>query len=332
MNYNYIILGYSGNLYKNVFEGANKTNYSMYLSGLSREGIFTTLEKIYINEKVNSIVRLPFQKIWVEKKIKNLKKLYEQRGLLEDKTCFILSSRYASYEEAGFYLALRKYFNNPKIVYYFCDLVKIDARKQKLIRQIETQKFDKIFTYDPNDAEKYGFELINAPYSYSPEKTDSSKPDFDVYFIGKAKDRFQTILSLFSSLTESGLKCYFYIRDNKEEILKNKESVMIISRKSISYEENIHNVINSNSILEITQEGANGSSLRVSESIVFNKILITNNIQLRYNPLYNPDHMCFIENDSTCSIDPSFIRKKGFTTNKYLLSIEAFINRIEENL
>lgn len=332
MKYNFIILGYSGNLYKNVFEGANRTNYSMYLPGLSNEGLSTTLEKAYFNDKVNSIVRLPFQKIWVDKRIKNLKNIYEKRGLSTDNTCIILSSRYETYEEADLYQALRRYFNKAKIVYYFCDLVKIDTRKQKLLNRIGAQQFDKIFTYDPNDAEKYGLELINAPYSYNSDNIGSVNSEYDVYFIGKAKDRFQSILSLFGSLTELGLRCYFYIRDDKENVIHNKESIMVISRKLISYEDNIHNVLNSNSILEITQEGANGSSLRVSESIVYNKILITNNEKLRDNPLYNPDHMYIIENGSKYSIDPSFIRKKGFTTNKHLLSIDAFLHRVEEVL
>lgn len=58
----------------------------------------------------------------------------------------------------------------------------------------------------------------------------------------------------------------------------------------------LKNTLKSKCILEIVPEGITGSTLRVSESIIYRKKLLTNNKSLLNNKFYNPSHMFVFDN------------------------------------
>ena len=61
--------------------------------------------------------------------------------------------------------------------------------------------------------------------------------------------------------------------------------------KNLSYEQNIQHVLNTKAVLEIMQEGADGFTPRVWESIIYDKHLLSNNASLHHSEYYNADFM-----------------------------------------
>ena len=66
----------------------------------------------------------------------------------------------------------------------------------------------------------------------------------------------------------------------------------------MSYEENLQHVAKTRIVLEIMQEKAFGASLRVWESMMYDKLLLTNNSGLTRLDIYNPRYMHVIDKDS----------------------------------
>ena len=63
----------------------------------------------------------------------------------------------------------------------------------------------------------------------------------------------------------------------------------------MSYVENLQHVVKTKVVLEMMQNNAVGASLRVWESIMYEKHLLTNNVGIKRLDVYNPNYMHLIE-------------------------------------
>ena len=81
----------------------------------------------------------------------------------------------------------------------------------------------------------------------------------------------------------------------------------------LTYEQNIQHVLNAKSVLEIMQEGADGFTPRVWESIIYDRHLLTNNESLSQSEYYNSDYMHDV-NDS--DIVHALKREVAYDTNQ----------------
>ena len=64
------------------------------------------------------------------------------------------------------------------------------------------------------------------------------------------------------------------------------------------YNKNIQHVLNTRCVLEVMQEGADGYTPRVWESIVYKRHLLTNNTMLHKSEFYNAANMHNISDDN----------------------------------
>jgi len=152
---------------------------------------------------------------------------------------------------------------------------------------------DLVYSYDPNDCIKYS--LINhvIPYSdYTFQQVDS--PEYDVVFVGAAKDRLNDIMSIYFALTEKGVACYFRIIDVPEDAQIQIEGVFYSGR--ITYEENLRLLQKGNCILDIIQGDSSGNTIRVGEAVILGKKLLTNNMHTPYNGVFDDRNMLYFEN------------------------------------
>ena len=162
-------------------------------------------------------------------------------------------------------------------------------------KQLMAVEWDKVFSFQRSDCEKYGFEFTDKIYS----KADIEKyavpsdPKTDVYFVGLAKDRMEKIFCVYRFLTEKGCKCDFTVIVGKDELAEYKAKYKGISFETsrVPYTEVLRKLSATKSILELCAEGQDGLTMRFYEAAFYNKLLITNNQTAKNSELYNPIFM-----------------------------------------
>ena len=127
---------------------------------------------------------------------------------------------------------------------------------------------------------KFNLKYIHQVYRFTPAsviKPEVKTQEYDCYWLGKIKSRLPVVNRLEKLLLSQKLTCRFiYVYERTQRL---------------SYIENLRNVLNSKCIIDINDEGSFGLSLRVMESIFFNRKLITTNSFIRQCDFYNPNNI-----------------------------------------
>jgi hypothetical protein len=126
----------------------------------------------------------------------------------------------------------------------------------------------------------------------------------DVFFAGRAKNRLNRLVSVYDKLEAQRVKCFFYITgvDVKEQIPREG---IVYSNKLLSYREMLLLNTHSRCILEINQENAVGYTSRFLEAVMYNRKLLTDNLNITNSDFYDSRYIqCFKDVDD---IDASFI-------------------------
>ncbi|MDZ4197079.1 MAG: hypothetical protein U1C51_07570, partial [Candidatus Izemoplasmatales bacterium] len=140
------------------------------------------------------------------------------------------------------------------------------------------------------------------------------KFDTDLFFVGKAKDRLDEIISVYDRAVEHNIKCLFYLFDVDENDVKYREGVHY--NVWLDYTQILNLVSKSKCLLEVAQKGTSGFTLRSLEAITYNKLLLTSNDFIKTLKYYNTDYIQ-IYNDVN-DIDFGFIMKQIDIDYQYL--------------
>lgn len=147
----------------------------------------------------------------------------------------------------------------------------------------------KFYSHNHGDCEKRGLIFNTIMYDKNlllPE----SKPICDTFFLGYLKDRKEKMAALYQVITDVGLTPRFVIVGTEDTEALPFE----FSKSRIGYYEYLEMLSKSRAILDISQEGQDGYSLRVMEAIFFNKKLITTNAAVRDADFYDPDKILVV--------------------------------------
>lgn len=197
------------------------------------------------------------------------------------------------------YLAHNKYFLremrriNPscKLVYWFTDIVSaVIASGVKDVLEICKDYYDSVVTYEKEDALKYGFNYLETPYSKKVFEHDIAYPKSDFFYIGRSKldidpTRYEKIVGLYFFLKTNGYDPCFYIYGVPEN--KQVYSEKIHYNRYVKYGEVLKMIQNTNCLVEVSQAGEKGTTLRMFESLVYRKKLIFTNPELKSHPYFN---------------------------------------------
>lgn len=327
VKYNFVIFGYEEDFYRAAFNDINKVDGVEYVS-------FEIVGELHRNNiiyhyhcgSLNKYINLPFKGLWNNR--------YFYSKFEEDKPlCFIFMGAWISLNEAvNLSSYLRKTYPNCKIVLFLSDL--LSTRKQYYKnRSLDITCFnylyDLVISYDKSDCTKYGFLYHPTVMSYM-DIEDNSILDSDVYFLGKDKGRLPLIKKMLNYFNESGFKCDFNVlckcgRDFFED------GIHFIS-KPFSYKDNICHVKKTKSILEIMQANADGFTFRTWESLLYHKLLITNN---NASGLENFNNVIHINLDGTISDNLESVMDKSVVVDESLIkkiSPIEFLKFINSNL
>lgn len=190
------------------------------------------------------------------------------------------------------------------------------------------RKFNAVFSLDRKDALNNDVLFLQEPYSYI-SLADEEKL-YDVTFIGAAKDRYDKLINVYSSLLHEGYKLNFYITGVPEEKQLFKESIHY--NTYLDYNDVLKQIGQSRCILEILQGGADTTTTRFSEAVIFRKNLLTNSDYLRSLKSLPPNIFTF--KADTVGEFRDIVQYHDYDNSYWVkeLSIDNMINTIKVNI
>ena len=238
----------------------------------------------HLGYKLNKSRVAPFQRFWWR-----FYTLSQYKFNKNDNYYIIFGNAVLSMIDDGF---IRKLNSKPNVnlILYFSDPVDSDFARLAKVRA-NRNEFKYIFTFDPDDAKKYGYTLMRSIYSASDVEPDESRKS-DICFIGENKGRQQKLEAIYDACEKNGVNCNFRMT-LVEEAEQNKTG--IIYNERVSYLQTIAEAKATNCLLEILQQGQSGVSFRYYEAVCYNKKLLTNNPDIVNLPYYDDRYMRYYE-------------------------------------
>ena len=259
-----------------------------------KAGIIKKVFEIHNSEPLNRYFELPFKAVWFHKVVD------ESKLDKDEEVIFVLyESFHMSYSRKLIRHFKRKY-NKSKFVFFFTN----PAGEYNLRRLSKIQDLlDTVFTFNSEDAEKYGFSILKEEPFLLP-KQDSYSEETDLFFIGADKGRLPILLSVFEKLSKEGFICDFWITGVPENKQEYKEYIHYNQR--LTYEEVLQHDAHTRCIVEILQDSKSYSSIRTAEALQYRKKLLTMSETVKEQWFYKPEIIQVFRNADGISTD--FIR------------------------
>lgn len=143
-----------------------------------------------------------------------------------------------------------------------------------------------IYSYSPKDCKALGMKYMPTVYQTMPYVARAE--DTDVIFMGLVKDRGPLIDEIYCALTEAGKKVLFHVVGEQGELR------VPVTQNRMEYTDYIKHIGHCRAILDIANEGQDGLTQRVLESLFYHKKLITTNEDVVNYDFYNPSNICVV--------------------------------------
>lgn len=221
------------------------------------------------------------------------------------------------------------------ITYLYDSLDRVPVVQEKL------KLFDKIFSFDVADIQKYGFEKLTN-YIYLPHVScHKQTPETDLFYITSYDNRRIAFIKLLTKrLLELHLKFQIMVIGKKgwKHQLKNifvsvPENLHIVfSVKKIDHTKLPEYYRKSRVLLDLTRENQYGLSFRVFEAMALEKKIITDNELIKSYDFYNPNNILVL-NETCGNLDKSFFEtpyKKIPEEIYYKYTLNNWVNKVFE--
>jgi hypothetical protein len=224
-------------------------------------------------------VNLPFKSIW------NSHFTFESPDK-EKPFCFVLFDNRLSMVRDGFVDFLKRKHPTCKAVLVLVDTVGKCLPRQGFRDICEIRRyFDAILTFNPIDAETFNLTPFVTVMERVVVPESQSEIESDVFFVGYAKDRLNTLHELYSQLTVRGCLCDFTIVGVKK---RDRLYPGINYSGGVPHSLALEKTLRSNCVLDISQQGSSGWAFRIAEAILYNRKIITNNSTIAQSPFFDP--------------------------------------------
>lgn len=120
-------------------------------------------------------------------------------------------------------------------------------------------------------------------------------PEFDVFFVGQLKGREITLSKLIKEFKDNKITYHFHLvygNHYKNEI--DNELKGCLGDRLMTYKDTLDKINRSRCLLDLTQKGQKGLTLRPIEALIYKKKLITDNIAIKEEPFYNSNNIWII--------------------------------------
>lgn len=263
-------------------------------------GLLRKLKKLHFGNKSNRLVWLPFKYIWDNNYSIKLDSLN-----INEKNCIIFQS---GVKFSPSYIERLKRERNAYIVLYLPDTIRnlgIASNKTEFERYCSYYKIDSVYSFDFEDCKEFGLKFFDIYSALKGMNTDRVMAR-GIFYIGncRSNERYSLLMKVLKKI-EKAIDCRLYLVGVTEERYHRRQ---IVYNSPMKYGEVIQNVIESDCILELMNEGQNGNTLRFKEAVCYNRRLLTNNRNVLGSKYFNPKWIqVFSDPDA---IDIEWLRKK----------------------
>jgi len=252
------------------------------------------LKKIHFSNTANKKVWVPFKCIW------NSSFPIKSTDLDPAKRNYIIFHSGVKFSPS--YIRMLKRDYNVCIVYYLPDTLaglNVAHNEVEWKRYKEYYQIDYVFSFDPEDCKRYGFEFFDI-YS-KVEQADVSETN-DLFYIGscRTKSRLDLVQGVYDRIANKA-KCDIRMIGVVDQDMKSAEG--IIYNQPLGYPDVIKETLKSRCILEIMNPGQHGNTLRYKEAVCYNKKLLSNNPDILTSKYYNPRWMQYFEKPKDIEVD-----------------------------
>lgn len=159
---------------------------------------------------------------------------------------------------------------------------------------VKQNAFEKVFTIDPKDAQKYRMILTNTPYS---KKKNSDKNDKtnQIYFCGTDAGRMFSLFRIWQEARKKEIRVKYDLSyaDHFKDFFEQDSNVNFF--EFLPYEKVLKSIFESSCILELVQKDQSALTVRPYEAVVYNKKLLTNNKSIFNFKYFDDRYMRFFE-------------------------------------
>lgn len=257
-----------------VNSGIFKTNFIEFTNyDVRRISLFKNIRSYLKPLRIFHLkLNLPFQSIW---EIENISIMFHGYDI-------IILHDSSSYSQLNRFIRLIDKHSDytTKLIFYFWNTIN-DFSSLKF-----SDKWD-ITCFDYKDSIKFNLRYIGG--FYCPFVLNNNKIVFDIFFIGINKGRFSKLFLLEEKIEEIGLvPCFIYVSKLRHLFSKRYSNPIL-------YNEVVDYISKSKVILDFSKDGQFGLTLRVYESIYYNKKLITDNQSIDQYDFYNESNILIIK-------------------------------------
>lgn len=235
-------------------------------------------------------LRLPFASLWYDAWKKNLNE-YEQVILFDR----IWGDRILDY--------IHKKNPNLKILMWLWNPV-----NEKTKKIIDNKNFVEFWSFDDNDCKKYNLRK-NVQFYFRMNSKEEVSSNKQICFVGADKGRIEKIKNVQYQLHSLGYITDFQVLVGKRYNKFSNDSSIKYLKSPLKYAEIINIINNSFCILDITQEGQEGLTLRALEALFFEKKLITFNSNIKNQIFYNENNIFVIKENNDVKLLEEFLKK-----------------------
>lgn len=279
-----------------IFDNSTEWCYHCWKEAVDNNRVRFIRGRVPFNDHLSytskCLYKLPFTSFW-------FKKIESSIGI--DDTCDTVLIVYdwavlARYFD--FWKYLRKRHKKVKIIYLFSNIIKVTGANRFRIVESLNENYDAVFAFDKVDARKYNF--YHSPLIYAPRNplpTYNSNLKYDLFYLGVAKDRYNSLIEVFEKAKSEGLKCNFTIVGVPKEEQKYTDE---IKYSPVSYSTAIKTMSESKCLVDMIQGGSTALTIKTCEAVVFGKKLITSNFRVKGESFYHKENILVY--DENCSI------------------------------
>lgn len=290
---NFIILQLDTDYYRATWSDVLDIDSAKIFYGIAPNNFFLRmLARIQQSAKVNKYFHPPFKTIW-HKRFVNLGFKDNERPLF-----FVFNSDVLQ-NTGDFLVQLHQDFPSAKFVVFYTDLM--TTKSQDVYPNQLRNLIDLFITFDRKEADKYGIDYYPTVFSDIKVSEDDAIPECDVFYLGRAKDgRLKILEDLYKQCSSNGLKCNFNVIVSKKVKRVIPPGIHCIDR--IPYLDSLKYVKKAKCVVELVQEGAVGSTLRMWEAINYGKAIITNNKDFMNSPFFSESFVNVLDDDNHCDV------------------------------
>ncbi len=191
--------------------------------------------------------------------------------------------------------------------------------------------FDKIYTFDQNDAKKHGFEHISN-YIYLDKKELNPNKVYrnDLFIISSIDERLGLLNKVADYCSNHNITFKFIIVGKKRP--QNINSNIEFTTENIFLNDLLEELDESKIFLDLIRKNQNGLSFRIFEALAYQKKIITSNQSIKDYDFYSPNNILVLDENNPIIpkefIESNYEPLSEEVYNKY--TIQVWVDRVFE--